>query len=148
MRVKQPLLDDKPEQLDFMSVIYAFEQEELDSLKTLETFIKALRYLKVNTLLYSRREPSLGVEKKASLLLDLACTMQYLLTNRQGGLAEYVKSRQDVTIYAELVVTRHDLYVNVSRLHVPTLVSELSGIVSACNTIEDILKELKHDLQD
>lgn len=142
--------NNKQDQLSFMDVIYAFEGEETKSLKELSTFIKALRYLKVNTLLYDMQSASSGVlmEKKASLLLELAATIEYILTDRQGGMVEYVKSRQDVTVYADIIVSRHDLYVNVSRLRVPELFTELNGIISVCNHIEEILKELKNDLQD
>lgn len=137
-------------QLSFMSKIYAYEKEEALSLKHLNTFIKALQYLKVNTLLYSTQSASSGVEleKKVDLLLELSCTMEFILTNRQGDMAEYIKSRQDVTIYAVLPRNKHDIYVNVSRLHVPSISSELSGIISVSKQLDDILKELKNDLQD
>ena len=135
-------------QLDFNDKLYHFELEQTLSLKELERFILSLRYLKVNTLLCSAPKLKAGVLEKIDFLIQVCASLIYLLTERQGGMIEYIKSRQNVTIYVGKVVTIQDLYDNVAGLEVPELHFELVGIVSARVNILTLIDDLKYDLQN
>jgi len=134
------------QQLDILSALYHYEEEEAQAARRWSTFLSQLRHIKMLMILCRQTKEDVHAMWAIDDLIIAVAILDHKLTASQTPLVDYVNKKLDIEINSYFTVESDRIADNVARITLPLIPHQDSGIILARDKVHTCILNLKNVL--